>query len=157
MIADLPRLACNAHCHVLGPARLFPFDPLTPPPLADAPKETLFALNDRCGLERCVIVQSKVHGYDNRAAEDAIASRPQSYRGVAHPEGLSTASHGSWPSSSASGVASAAAPRHEGMVLAPRDRFVSPSWERSHLHRSASTTSRTVCSDSFWMRRLEPA
>ncbi|MET4803819.1 2-pyrone-4,6-dicarboxylate lactonase [Bradyrhizobium sp. LB11.1] len=40
-------------------------------------------MNDALGLERCVIVQSKVHGYDNRATEDAIAARPATYRGIA--------------------------------------------------------------------------
>jgi 2-pyrone-4,6-dicarboxylate lactonase len=68
---------------VFGPAELFPFDPQSLSPLAQAPKQALFALNDACGLERCVVVQSKVHGYDNRAAEDAIAARPRTYRGVA--------------------------------------------------------------------------
>jgi len=81
MIADLPPLACNAHCHVLGPVRLFTFDPLTPPPLADAPNEALFALNDRCGLERCVIVQSKVLLYDEsglcRAGPDKVQSESE--------------------------------------------------------------------------------
>ena len=79
----LPPLSCNAHCHVFGPAARFPYDPKSPPPRADAPKEALFALNDALGLERCVVVQSKVHGTDNRAAEDAIAARPATYRGVA--------------------------------------------------------------------------
>ncbi|MGL3109103.1 amidohydrolase family protein [Bradyrhizobium sp. BR 1432] len=83
MSVRLPALSCNSHCHVFGPAELFPFDPQSPPPLAEAPKQALFALNDACGLERCVVVQSKVHGYDNRAAEDAIAARPRTYRGVA--------------------------------------------------------------------------
>ena len=83
MNGELPRLSCNAHCHVFGPARRFPFDTLSPPPAAEAPKEALFALNDALGLERCVIVQSKVHGYDNAATEDAIASRPETYRGIA--------------------------------------------------------------------------
>lgn len=79
----LPPLSCNAHCHVFGPAARFPYDPASPPPLAEAPKEALFALNDALGLERCVIVQSKVHGPDNSVTEDAIAARPATYRGVA--------------------------------------------------------------------------
>ena len=83
MRPSLPPLSCNAHCHVFGPGVRFAYDPASPPPRADAPKEALFALNDRLGLERCVIVQSKVHGTDNSATEEAIAARPQSYRGVA--------------------------------------------------------------------------
>ena len=52
-------------------------------PAADAPKEALFALNDRFGLQRCVVVQSTCHGLDNRVTEDAIAARPRDYRGIA--------------------------------------------------------------------------
>lgn len=83
MNTSLPPLSCNAHCHVFGPEGRFPYAPDSKPPLADAPKEALFALNDRLGLARCVIVQSKVHGYDNSATEDAILARPDTYRGVA--------------------------------------------------------------------------
>lgn len=83
MNTRLPPLSCNAHCHVFGPRDRFPYAQDSKPSLADAPKEALFALNDRLGFERCVIVQSKVHGYDNRATEEAIAARPDTYRGVA--------------------------------------------------------------------------
>lgn len=76
--------ACNAHCHVFGPRTRFPYAAdATFLPKEDAPKEQLYALNDRLGLERCVVVQSACHGFDNRATEDAIASRPLSYRGIA--------------------------------------------------------------------------
>ena len=83
MTHALPPLSCNAHCHVFGPVARFPYDPASQPPRAEAPKDDLFALNDALGLERCVIVQSKVHGTDNSATEDAIAARPATYRGVA--------------------------------------------------------------------------
>ncbi|MCA0405347.1 MAG: amidohydrolase family protein [Proteobacteria bacterium] len=83
MNQKLPPHACNAHCHVFGPVARFPYDRESPPPTAEAPKEALFALNDANGLERCVIVQSKVHGFDNSATEDAIAARPKTYRGIA--------------------------------------------------------------------------
>lgn len=83
MPANLPPKSCNTHCHVFGPSSRFPYAADSPPPAHDAPKEMLFALNDRHGLERCVIVQSRVHGFDNCAIEDAIAARPQSYRGIA--------------------------------------------------------------------------
>ncbi len=80
----LPTGACNAHCHVFGPRERFPYaaDASFVPPL-DAPKEALFALNDRLGLARCVVVQSNCHGFDNRAAQDAVAARPGSYRAIA--------------------------------------------------------------------------
>ena len=80
----LPAGACNAHCHVFGPRERFPYaaDASFVPPL-DAPKEALFTLNDRLGLARCLVVQSSCHGFDNRAAEDAVAARPDSYRAIA--------------------------------------------------------------------------
>ncbi|MBS0343732.1 MAG: amidohydrolase, partial [Proteobacteria bacterium] len=71
MTSPLPPNACNAHCHVFGPRERFPYAPdASFVPQHDAPKEDLFALNDRLGLKRCVVVQSACHGFDNRAAED---------------------------------------------------------------------------------------
>jgi 2-pyrone-4,6-dicarboxylate lactonase len=80
----LPPGACNAHCHVFGPFGRFPLAADgTYKPAAAAPKEALYALNDGLGLQRCVVVQSGAHGFDNRAAEDAVLSRPETYRAVA--------------------------------------------------------------------------
>jgi 2-pyrone-4,6-dicarboxylate lactonase len=79
----LPAGACDAHFHVFGPQAVFPFAegrPFTP---ADAPKEKLFALHARLGIERGVIVQSTCHGFDNRVVADAIAAQPRAYRGIA--------------------------------------------------------------------------
>lgn len=57
---------------------------MTPPvPANDAPREALYALNDRLGLQRCVVVQSTCHGLDNRVTAFAIAGRPRDYRGIA--------------------------------------------------------------------------
>lgn len=84
MTSRLPAGACNAHCHVFGPRHTFPYAPTAPfVPDQDAPKEALFALNDRLGLQRCVVVQSTCHGFDNRVVEDAVAARPDRYRGIA--------------------------------------------------------------------------
>ncbi len=80
---QLPPGACDAHCHVFGPAARFPYAPnrrYTPP---DAPKEMLRALHDHLGVARAVIVQASCHGTDNAGMLDAIASDPQRYRGVA--------------------------------------------------------------------------
>ena len=79
----LPPLACDAHVHVFGPSRVFPFAPERPFTPADAPKEKLFAMHARMGIERCVIVQSTCHGYDNRVVADAIAAKGGAYCGVA--------------------------------------------------------------------------
>ncbi len=84
MNPSLPPGACNAHCHVFGPRDRFPYAADAPfVPAHDAPREALYALNDRLGLQRCVIVQSTCHGLDNSVTEDAIAGRPQDYRGIA--------------------------------------------------------------------------
>jgi 2-pyrone-4,6-dicarboxylate lactonase len=80
----LPRGACDTHFHVFGPAQRFPFAPeRSYTPTCDAPKEALFALHAHLGIDRGVVVQSAAHGFDNSAAADLIAARPQHYRGVA--------------------------------------------------------------------------
>ena len=78
----LPAGACDAHVHVFGPHRIFPFArdrPFTP---ADAPKEKLFAMHTQMGIARCVIVQSTCHGFDNAVVADAIAAKSGAYCGV---------------------------------------------------------------------------
>ena len=79
----LPPGACDAHVHVFGPRRIFPFAENRTFTPADAPKERLFALHAGLGIGRCVIVQSACHGFDNAAAADAIAAKNGTYRGVA--------------------------------------------------------------------------
>jgi 2-pyrone-4,6-dicarboxylate lactonase len=79
----LPAGAADCHVHVFGPADRFAYAPgrsFTP---VDAPKEKLFALHRTLGIARCVIVQSMVHGLDNRVVEDAIAAGEGRYLGVA--------------------------------------------------------------------------
>ena len=79
----LPAGACDAHVHVFGPSRVFPFAPNRSFTPADAPKEKLFALHALLGIAHCVVVQSVCHGFDNAAAADAIAAKHGAYRGVA--------------------------------------------------------------------------
>jgi 2-pyrone-4,6-dicarboxylate lactonase len=79
----LPAQSCDAHCHVFGPARVFPYAPersYTPP---DAPKEMLMALHRFLGIARAVIVQASCHGADNSATLDAIAASGGRYSGIA--------------------------------------------------------------------------
>jgi 2-pyrone-4,6-dicarboxylate lactonase len=79
----LPANSCDAHCHVFGPANVFPYAAdrsYTPP---DAPKETLMALHRFLGITRSVIVQASCHGADNRATLDAIAASGGRYKGIA--------------------------------------------------------------------------
>ena len=83
---DLPligRDACDTHCHVFGPADRFPYSPARKYEPVDTPKETLQALHASLGFNRAVIVQATAHGLDNRAMLEAVASRPDQYRGVA--------------------------------------------------------------------------
>ena len=79
----LPAGATDRHCHVFGPVARFPYAASSGFKPGDAPKEQLFALHDMMGIERCVIVQSGCHGFDNSATADAIAARPGRYLGVA--------------------------------------------------------------------------
>ena len=79
----LPAGACDAHCHVFGPAARFPYAAdrsYTPP---DAPVEHLRALHARLGITRAVIVHASCHGSEMDVTLDAIASSHDSYRGVA--------------------------------------------------------------------------
>ncbi|MFJ8110899.1 amidohydrolase family protein [Streptomyces sp. NPDC096132] len=79
----LPRDSCDAHCHILGPADLFPYAPdRTFTPL-DAPKGQLRALHAHLGLDRAVVVQSSCHGYDHSVLLDALRSGGGRLRGVA--------------------------------------------------------------------------
>ncbi|HEY6720722.1 MAG TPA: amidohydrolase family protein [Burkholderiales bacterium] len=79
----LPAGACDTHVHVFGPHKVFPFAENRPFTPADAPKEKLFALHAMLGIERCTIVQSTCHGFDNRVVADAIAAKHGDYCGVA--------------------------------------------------------------------------
>jgi 2-pyrone-4,6-dicarboxylate lactonase len=78
----LPPNACDAHCHVIGPANVFPYTKGQMAEL-DAPKAMLAAFHRHIGAARTVFVQSFAHGTDNRAMLDAIADDPMNLRGVA--------------------------------------------------------------------------
>ena len=78
-----PPGACDAHCHVFGPADRFPFSPgrsYTPP---DAGIDDLARLRRRLGLSRAVLVQASCHGTDNAALADALRRGRGRYAGVA--------------------------------------------------------------------------
>jgi len=79
----LPRGACDSHVHVFGPADVFPYAKNAPFVPAEAPKDRLFAMHARLGIEHCVIVQSSCHGYDNSVAADAIKAKNGAYCGIA--------------------------------------------------------------------------
>ncbi len=78
-----PALACDAHCHIFGPAAKFPYAadaPYWPP---DAPFEDLQKLHKTLGIERAVIVHASCHGADLRVTLDGIARAQGQYRGTA--------------------------------------------------------------------------
>jgi 2-pyrone-4,6-dicarboxylate lactonase len=79
----LPVGTVDAHCHVFGPGDEFPFAPERKYTPCDAGKEQLFALRDRLGVSRNVIVQATCHGADNRAMVDAVRSAAGRARGIA--------------------------------------------------------------------------
>jgi 2-pyrone-4,6-dicarboxylate lactonase len=78
-----PPGAIDAHCHVFGPMAQFPFSPKAKYLPEDAGPDMLFALRDRLGLSRNVIVQASCHGTDNAATLNAIAKSNGKARGVA--------------------------------------------------------------------------
>ena len=79
----LPPNACDAHCHVFGPAATFPFASSSTYVPVDAPKETLFERHRHLGVSRAVVVQASCHGTDNTAMLDALQAGGDDYRGVA--------------------------------------------------------------------------
>ncbi|SFJ90321.1 2-pyrone-4,6-dicarboxylate lactonase [Sphingomonas sp. NFR04] len=78
-----PPGAVDAHCHVFGPMADFPFSAKAKYLPEDAGPEMLFALRDKLGFTRNVIVQASCHGTDNAATLHAIARSNGKARGVA--------------------------------------------------------------------------
>jgi 2-pyrone-4,6-dicarboxylate lactonase len=80
---SVPAGAADCHAHVFGPRERYPYAAkryYSPPPvfLAD-----YLAMLDALGLARGVLVQTAVHGTDNRVVLDAIAAYPDRLRAVA--------------------------------------------------------------------------
>ena len=78
-----PPGACDAHCHVFGPAAKFPFSPRRSYTPVDASQEQLGQLHAHLGLSRAVIVQASCHGTDNSALVDALRASKEARRGIA--------------------------------------------------------------------------
>ena len=85
---EVPAGAVDAHCHVFGPGRVFPFAPERKYTPCDASREQLFALRDFLGLEKNVVVQATCHGADNSALLDVLEHSDGRARGVVtvHPD-----------------------------------------------------------------------
>ena len=78
-----PPGSVDAHCHVFGPAHQYPFSAKAKYLPEDATPEMLFALRDRLGFSRNVIVQATCHGTDNSATLNAISRSNGLARGIA--------------------------------------------------------------------------
>ena len=79
----VPPGAVDAHCHVFGPGAVFPYASERKYTPCDAGKDLLFALRDRLGFDKNVIVQATCHGTDNRALVDALRASNGRARGIA--------------------------------------------------------------------------
>ncbi len=79
----VPPGSVDAHCHVFGPGAEFPYAPERKYTPCDASKQQLYALRDRLGFARNVVVQATCHGADNRAMVDALVHSGGRVRGVA--------------------------------------------------------------------------
>ena len=88
----LPPNACDAHCHVFGPAARFPFSSTSACVPVDAPKETLFQRHRHLGFSRAVVVQASCHGTDNAAMLDALRNGGEDYPGFLTNRALSGSS-----------------------------------------------------------------
>ncbi|SHH95321.1 amidohydrolase family protein [Pollutimonas bauzanensis] len=79
----LPALACDCHVHVIGDEASYPMAPqrhYTPGP---AGHDDLLAHMARLSLERAVLVQPSVYGFDNRCMLDSLKRMGGSGRGIA--------------------------------------------------------------------------
>ena len=79
----LPPGAVDAHCHVFGPGAQFPYAPERKYTPCNASKDQLFALRDRLGVSRNVVVQATCHGSDNSAMIDVLQHAGGRARGIA--------------------------------------------------------------------------
>jgi predicted TIM-barrel fold metal-dependent hydrolase len=86
-----PAKSCDTHLHVVGPQATYPLvskRAFTPP---DAPLAELIDMHQRLGIERLVLIQTSVFGYDNRCMLDSLAKLSERARGVVMvPDTIST-------------------------------------------------------------------
>ena len=86
-----PVNSCDSHLHVVGPQVNYPLTAkraFTPP---DAPLPDLIAMHKRLGIDRLVLIQTSVFGYDNRCMLDGLSQLGKRARGVVIvPDNIST-------------------------------------------------------------------
>jgi predicted TIM-barrel fold metal-dependent hydrolase len=92
-----PKLLCppgawDCHFHLFGPAARYPFDPLSKYVSDDRLPEELFALHDRLGIARGLLVSGAGYGPDTRHLEAVLTRHGDRLVGVALlPEGVAAA------------------------------------------------------------------
>ena len=79
----MPSDATDCHAHVFGPASRYPYQDNRSYTPRDLPLAKLRAMHSTLGIERLVIVQASVHGTDNSAVLDAVATDRKNLRGIA--------------------------------------------------------------------------
>lgn len=72
MSGSLPAGACDSHIHVFGPNETYPLADTADFTPATAPSGEYAELAARLGLDRVVVVQPSVYGFDNNRTVDAV-------------------------------------------------------------------------------------
>ena len=75
--------ACDCHLHVIGPKKNYPLSPKRVYTPVDAPLDDLQKMHERLGIERKVLIQTSIFGYDNSCLFDALKLLGSQARGVA--------------------------------------------------------------------------
>lgn len=78
-----PANSCDSHLHVIGPKSIYPLAAKRAFTPADAPLADLIAMHKRLGIDRCVLIQTSVFGYDNSCMLNGLSELGQRARGVA--------------------------------------------------------------------------
>ena len=79
-----PPGSIDTHTHIFGPQSVYPFAATRPYTAPDAGLPAFATLHGKIGVERAVIVNATVHGFDNRVVTDAIALSGGRYKGIAN-------------------------------------------------------------------------
>ena len=81
--AGPPAFRCDTHTHVFGPQHQYSMDPMRHYTPHQASVQALRQHLQAIGMQRVVLVQPSVYGFDNQCLLDALAELGDSARGVA--------------------------------------------------------------------------
>lgn len=79
----LPEGTCDSHAHVFGDPGRYPLDPARGYTPSIASIGDYRAVMEAYGIDRAVLVQPSVYGFDNSALLDALRQMPDRLRGIA--------------------------------------------------------------------------